>query len=75
MERLVLAFPGERLKVPAVTALAVLRRAVERLWAERAAEAIREACGRVAESVRIPPEHVAEAADAYRAAVATAGRS
>lgn len=48
---------------------------VEHVWAERAADAIRESGGRVAATVRIPPEHVAEAADAYRAALATAGRS
>lgn len=142
VECVVLAFPGERLKVAAVTAVAELRRAgqvrlidslvvvksvtgevstselveyeeydeataeigpeanllgpedaveaaetlepgscalmllVEHVWAERAAEAIREADGRISGTVRIPPDHVDQARDAYReAALAAAGRS
>ncbi|MFB7590144.1 DUF6325 family protein [Streptomyces sp. NPDC056169] len=143
VECVVLAFPGERLKVAAVTAVADLRRAgqvrlidslvvvksvtgevstselveyeeyeeataeigpeanllgpedaaeaaetlepgscalmllVEHVWAARAAEAIREAGGRVSGTVRIPPDHVEQARDAYREAVAVsvAGRS
>ncbi|MFI6417085.1 DUF6325 family protein [Streptomyces sp. NPDC050842] len=142
VECVVLAFPGERLKVAAVTAFAELRRAgqvrlidslvvvksvagevstselveyeeydeataeigpevnllgpedaveaaetleagscalmllVEHVWAERAAEAIREAGGRISGTVRIPPDHVDQARDAYReAALAAAGRS
>ncbi|GHA90734.1 DUF6325 family protein [Streptomyces termitum] len=142
VECVVLAFPGERLKVAAVTAVADLRRAgqvrlidslvvvkseagevssselveydeyddateeigpeanllgpedaaeaaaalepgscalmllVEHIWAADAAEAIREAGGRVAASVRIPDAYVDEARDAYRRAVAeAAGRS
>lgn len=145
VECLVLAFPGERLKVAAVTAIADLRRAgqvrlidslivtksaagevssselveyeeyeeaaaeigpeanllgpedaaevaetlepgscalmllVEHVWAARAAEAIREADGRVAGRVPIPHEFVEQAHAAYREAVSTsaptAGRS
>ncbi|MET9346925.1 DUF6325 family protein [Streptomyces termitum] len=142
VECVVLAFPGERLKVAAVTALADLRRAgqvrlidslvvvkseagevssselveydeyddataeigpeanllgpedaaeaaaalepgscalmllVEHIWAADAAEAIREAGGRVAASVRIPDAYVDEAREAYQRAVAeAAGRS
>lgn len=37
-------------------------RAGEHFWAERAREAIREAGGRVAATVRIPPEQVAQVA-------------
>ncbi|MBF9073270.1 DUF6325 family protein [Streptacidiphilus fuscans] len=37
---------------------------VEHVWAAEAAEAFRAANGRVAASVRIPPEHVAEARQA-----------
>ncbi|MGW6396103.1 DUF6325 family protein [Streptomyces sp. NPDC055103] len=49
---------------------------VEHLWAARTAEAIREAGGRVSASVRIPPDHVDQARDASREAVAAAaGRS
>ncbi|WP_328940525.1 DUF6325 family protein [Streptomyces sp. NBC_00250] len=136
VECVVLAFPGERLKVAAVTAVADLRRAgqvrlidslvvvksvsgevstselveyeeydeataeigpeinllgpqdaeeaaetlepgscalmllVEHVWAARAVDAIREAGGRIAGSVRVAPEHVDQARDAYREAVA-----
>ncbi|MYW68869.1 hypothetical protein GTY65_33055 [Streptomyces sp. SID8379] len=45
---------------------------VEHVWAQRAAESVREAGGRIAASVRIPPEHVDEAATAYLRAVADA---
>ncbi|MFF9838890.1 DUF6325 family protein [Streptomyces sp. NPDC013740] len=52
---------------------------VEHLWAGRAADAIREADGRVAARVPIPHEYVEQAHAAYRevvaAAAATAGRS
>ena len=142
VECVVLAFPGERLKVAAVTAVADLRRAgqvrlidslvvvksvtgevstselveyeeydeataeigpeanllgpedaaeaaetlepgscalmllVEHVWAARAAEAIREAGGHVSGTVRISPDHVEQARDAYReAVVVAAGRS
>lgn len=142
VECVVLAFPGERLKVAAVTAVADLRRAgqvrlidslvvvksvtgevstselveyeeydeataeigpeanllgpedaaeaaetlepgscalmllVEHVWAARAAEAIRDAGGHVSGTVRILPDHVEQARDAYREAVAVAaGRS
>ncbi|MFE1903949.1 DUF6325 family protein [Streptomyces gardneri] len=142
VECVVLAFPGERLKVAAVTAVADLRRAgqvrlidslvvvksltgevstselieyeeydeataeigpeanllgpedaaeaaetlepgscalmllVEHVWAARAAEAIREVGGRISGNVRIPPDHVEQARDAHRQAVAAvAGRS
>ncbi|MFF3607768.1 DUF6325 family protein [Streptomyces sp. NPDC002463] len=138
VECVVLAFPGERLKVAAVTAIGELRRAgqvrlidslvvvrsatgevstselvgyeeydeataeigpeanllgpedaaeaaetlepgscalmllVEHVWAARAAEAIREAGGRIAGTVRIAPDLVEEARHAYREAVAAA---
>ncbi|MFE4306115.1 DUF6325 family protein [Streptomyces sp. NPDC056517] len=138
VECVVLAFPGERLKVAAVTALADLRREgqvrlvdslvvvksaggevstselveyeeydeataeigpevnllgpedaeeaaetlepgscalmllVEHVWAARAADAIREAGGRIAGTVRVPPEYVRQAQDAHREAVAGA---
>ncbi|MEU3607138.1 DUF6325 family protein [Streptomyces sp. NPDC035033] len=138
VECMVLVFPGERVKVSAVAALAELRRAgqvrlidslvvvksptgevstselveyeeydeataeigpeanllgpedaaeaaatlepgscalmllVEHSWAARAAEAIREAGGRVAAAVRIPDEHVEQARAAYEKAVAAA---
>ncbi|MEU3688548.1 DUF6325 family protein [Streptomyces narbonensis] len=141
VECVVLAFPGERLKVSAVTAVADLRRAgqvrlidslvvvksvtgevstselveyeefdeataeigpeanllgpedaaeaaetlepgscalmllVEHVWAARAAEAIREAGGRISGTARIPPDHVEQALDAHREAMAAlAGR-
>ncbi|MEU2658856.1 DUF6325 family protein [Streptomyces sp. NPDC007325] len=49
---------------------------VEHIWATRALEAIHEAGGRIAASVRIPDDHVEEARAAYREAVAAAaGRS
>ncbi|WP_024756809.1 hypothetical protein [Streptomyces exfoliatus] len=50
---------------------------VEHVWAARAADAIREAGGRVSGTVRISPDHVEQARDAYReaVAVAAAGRS
>ena len=43
---------------PGSSALLVL---VEHVWAAEAAEAFRSAGGRVAASVRIPPEHITEA--------------
>ncbi|MFF6840125.1 DUF6325 family protein [Streptomyces tanashiensis] len=45
---------------------------VEHVWAARAADAIREAGGRIAGTVRVPPELVEEARYAYREAVAAA---
>ncbi|MFF0479116.1 DUF6325 family protein [Streptomyces sp. NPDC004284] len=42
---------------------------VEHVWATRAAEAIREAGGRISGSVRVPHEVVAEARNAYHEAV------
>ena len=45
---------------------------VEHIWAARAAEAIREAGGRVAARVPIPDTHVEEARTAYQEAVAAA---
>ncbi|MFF5922256.1 DUF6325 family protein [Streptomyces flavochromogenes] len=143
VECVVLAFPGERLKVAAVTALADLRRAgqvrlidslvvvksvggevstselveyeeydeataeigpevnllgpedaeeaaetlepgscalmllVEHVWAARAADVVREAGGRIAGNVRVPPEYVRQAQEAQREATAAAmtGRS
>ncbi|MEV3852719.1 DUF6325 family protein [Streptomyces sp. NPDC050095] len=54
---------------PGSCALIVL---VEHLWAQRAADAVRGAGGRIAASVRIPPEHLAEAHVAYEKAVAAA---
>ncbi|MEU5216749.1 DUF6325 family protein [Streptomyces sp. NPDC020807] len=141
VECVVLAFPGERLQVAAVTAIAELRRAgqmrlidslvvvksvtgevstselveyeeydeataeigpeanllgpedaaeaaetlepgscalmllVEHVWAGRAADAVREAGGRVSGTVRIPSDHVEQARAAYRDAVSVAGRN
>lgn len=46
---------------PGSSALLVL---VEHVWATEVAEAFRTAGGRVAASVRIPPEHIAEARQA-----------
>ncbi|MEU2244410.1 hypothetical protein ABZ572_34020 [Streptomyces sp. NPDC018338] len=43
-----------------------------RVWAARAADAIREAGGRVSGTVRISLDHVERARDAYREAVAVA---
>ncbi|MFC1414672.1 DUF6325 family protein [Streptacidiphilus sp. N1-12] len=43
---------------PGSSALLIL---VEHVWASEAAEAFRSAGGRVAASVRIPPEHITEA--------------
>ncbi|MFD6347322.1 DUF6325 family protein [Streptomyces roseolus] len=49
---------------------------VEHIWAGRAAEAVREAGGRVAARVPVPDAHVEEARAAYEQAVAAAaGRS
>ncbi|MHA6760433.1 DUF6325 family protein [Streptacidiphilus sp. PAMC 29251] len=46
---------------PGSSALLIL---VEHVWATEAAEAFRSAGGRVAASVRIPPEHITEARQA-----------
>ncbi|MEU3747998.1 MULTISPECIES: hypothetical protein [Streptomyces] len=48
---------------------------VEHVRAARATEAIREAGGRISGTVRIPPDHVEQAMDAHREAMAAvAGR-
>ncbi|GAA1171036.1 putative membrane protein [Kitasatospora gansuensis] len=52
---------------PGNVALLVL---IEHLWAEAAAEALREIGGRIATGVRIPPEHIEEAVRAAEARVA-----
>ncbi|MFC7308076.1 DUF6325 family protein [Streptomyces monticola] len=52
---------------PASCALLLL---VEHVWAAEASEAVREAGGRIAASVRIPPERVEEARAVYATALA-----
>ncbi|MCX5230965.1 hypothetical protein [Streptomyces sp. NBC_00233] len=44
---------------------------VEHVWAARAAEAIREAGGRIAGTARVPPEYVRQHRTPIREAVAT----